>query len=91
MVAIVGAVVLLAGLAMAIGPGPAVIVIPLGLAIWATEFDFADRWLQSARARIDAAASKARNKARNRTRSSRSRTPRDTDGSAQRSGSPDSS
>lgn len=48
-VAIVGSTVLLLGLAMVILPGPAVVVIPLGLAILATEFVWARRWLQRTR------------------------------------------
>lgn len=43
-VAIVGGTVLLVGVAMLVLPGPAVVVIPLGLAILATEFMWA-RWL----------------------------------------------
>lgn len=46
-VLIVGVVVLLAGLVMIIAPGPALLVIPLGLGILATEFPVAGRWLKS--------------------------------------------
>ena len=45
-VAIVGGTILLVGVAMIVLPGPAFIVIPLGLAILATEFVWA-RWLLS--------------------------------------------
>ena len=45
-VAVVGGTILLAGVAMLMLPGPAFIVIPLGLAILATEFVWA-RWLLS--------------------------------------------
>ena len=41
-----GGVVLAVGLAMVVLPGPAIIVIPLGLAILATEFAWAKRWLE---------------------------------------------
>jgi tellurite resistance protein TerC len=58
--AVVGGVILLAGLVMLILPGPAVLVIPLGLAILATEFPWARRWLSMARARLRAAREKAR-------------------------------
>ena len=44
-VAILGASVLLIGLALVILPGPAFIVIPLGLGILATEFVWAKHWL----------------------------------------------
>jgi tellurite resistance protein TerC len=37
------------GLAMLILPGPAIILIPLGLAILATEFRWARKWLATAR------------------------------------------
>ena len=51
-VAVIGFTVLLIGLAMVVLPGPAVIVIPLGLAILATEFVWARRLLEKARASI---------------------------------------
>jgi uncharacterized protein (TIGR02611 family) len=49
-VGFVGTAVAAAGVLMLVTPGPAVVVIPLGLAILATEFEFARRWLESARA-----------------------------------------
>lgn len=49
-VAIVGFSVLLVGVAMVVLPGPAFIVIPLGLAILATEFIWAHRLLEKAKA-----------------------------------------
>ena len=48
-VAVVGFTVLLLGIAMIVLPGPAFIVIPLGLAILATEFVWAKRLLKNAR------------------------------------------
>lgn|GEM_PF-1304368 len=48
-IAVVGFSVLFVGLLMVIGPGPAVIVIPLGLAILAIEFRWARRLLQYVR------------------------------------------
>jgi hypothetical protein len=42
-VAIIGSTVVLFGLALIVLPGPAVIVVPLGLAILATEFAWARR------------------------------------------------
>ena len=41
-----GITVLLLGVALIVLPGPAVIVIPLGLAILATEFAWAKHWLR---------------------------------------------
>jgi tellurite resistance protein TerC len=48
-VAIVGATVLALGVAMLVLPGPGLLVIPFGLAILATEFVWARRWLQRLR------------------------------------------
>ena len=52
-VAIVGFTVLLVGIATIILPGPAFIIIPLGLAILATEFVWAQRLLTKAKAYFD--------------------------------------
>ncbi len=49
-VAVVGGSVVLVGIAMLVLPGPAILVIPLGLAILATEFFWARRWLKQAQA-----------------------------------------
>ena len=49
MVAVIGFTVLLIGVAMIVLPGPAVVVIPLGLAILATEFLWARRLMARAR------------------------------------------
>jgi tellurite resistance protein TerC len=43
---VVGMTVLLIGIALIVLPGPAFVVIPVGLAILATEFAWARRWLQ---------------------------------------------
>lgn len=45
-----GGTVLALGVAMILLPGPAIIVIPIGLAILAIEFAWARRWLRAARA-----------------------------------------
>jgi len=45
-VLVIGGTVLLLGVVMVITPGPAIIVIPLGLAILAIEFVWARRWLK---------------------------------------------
>jgi tellurite resistance protein TerC len=48
-VSVIGATVLLIGIALLVLPGPAFIVIPVGLAILATEYAWARRWLKKAR------------------------------------------
>jgi uncharacterized protein (TIGR02611 family) len=50
-VAIVGFTVLAVGIAMIVLPGPAFIVIPVGLGILSIEFAWARRWLRKAKAR----------------------------------------
>jgi uncharacterized protein (TIGR02611 family) len=44
-----GVLVLVGGLVMIVTPGPGIVGIVLGLAILATEYAWADRWLQTAR------------------------------------------
>jgi uncharacterized protein (TIGR02611 family) len=51
-IGIAGGLVLVAGIALLVLPGPAFIVIPLGLAILATEFAWARRFLHKTRDRI---------------------------------------
>src|SRR5436189_6194964 len=48
-VSVVGVTVLLIGVALLVLPGPAFVVIPVGLAILATEYAWARRWLKRAR------------------------------------------
>jgi tellurite resistance protein TerC len=48
-VSVLGGTVLLIGIALLVLPGPAFIVIPVGLAILATEYAWARRWLRKAR------------------------------------------
>ena len=48
-VSVVGATVLLIGIALLVLPGPAFIVIPIGLAILATEYAWARHWLGKVR------------------------------------------
>lgn len=48
-VSVIGATVLVIGIALVVLPGPAFIVIPVGLAILATEYAWARRWLKKAR------------------------------------------
>ncbi len=48
-VSVVGATILLIGTALLVLPGPAFVVIPVGLVILATEYAWARRWLKKAR------------------------------------------
>jgi uncharacterized protein (TIGR02611 family) len=48
-VSVVGATVLMIGIALLVLPGPAFIVIPVGLAILATEYAWARLWLRKVR------------------------------------------
>jgi uncharacterized protein (TIGR02611 family) len=48
-VSVVGATVVLIGIALLVLPGPAFVVIPVGLAILATEYAWARRWLGKVR------------------------------------------
>ena len=57
-VAVTGGAVLLTGLLMLVLPGPALVVIPSGLAILALEFRWAARLLREVRRRIDEAGSR---------------------------------
>lgn len=58
-VAVIGFTVLLIGLAMIVLPGPAFLVIPIGLAILASEFIWARRLLKKVKAKIGAALKSA--------------------------------
>src|SRR5262245_9551919 len=59
LVFVFGISVLLVGIIMIVAPGPAVVVIPLGLAILATEFLWARRLLDSLKCRLAVAHSAA--------------------------------
>lgn len=51
-VGVVGATVLLIGIVMLVTPGPALVVIPIGLAILSLEFTWARAWLKRLRESI---------------------------------------
>jgi uncharacterized protein (TIGR02611 family) len=55
---IVGSTVLLFGIALLVLPGPAFVVIPVGLAILATEYAWARRWLKYIQEAAEKGASK---------------------------------
>ena len=56
---IVGFTLLLAGIAMLVAPGPAFVVIPIGLAILSLEFTWAETALEKSLEQADKAAQKA--------------------------------
>ena len=58
-VAVIGGTVTLIGIALVVLPGPAFIVIPIGLSILATEFLWAKRWLKKIRQLAAKLASKS--------------------------------
>lgn len=51
-VAVVGATVLVLGVVMIVTPGPAIVLIPVGLAILSIEFAWARHWLKRLRKTI---------------------------------------
>ena len=59
-IAVVGSTVLLIGVVMIVIPGPALIVIPLGLAILGLEFAWARLWLAKVRKKISATSQQMR-------------------------------
>jgi uncharacterized protein (TIGR02611 family) len=59
-VAVIGSTILLIGIAMIVLPGPAIVVIPIGLGILATEFAWARRVLEIVRERIQRTANKSK-------------------------------
>jgi tellurite resistance protein TerC len=63
-VAVIGITILLLGVAMVVLPGPAFIVIPVGLGILATEFAWARRAIRRARVMIAKARGRESGKAR---------------------------
>lgn len=59
-IAVIGTTVFLAGVLMIVTPGPAIIVIPLGLAILGLEFAWARSWLHKIRQTISEQTAKSR-------------------------------
>lgn len=70
-VAVIGLTILLIGIAMVALPGPAFIVIPVGLGILATEFAWARRAVRRARVMIARARGRESGKERATTNASR--------------------
>lgn len=63
-VAVIGGTVILLGIVMIVLPGPAIIVIPVGLGILATEFAWARRLVRRTRVMIARARGRQSGKAR---------------------------
>jgi len=61
-IAIVGFSVLLVGIIMLVTPGPAFVVIPVGLGILAVEFTWARRWLKKIKEKAQSATNHLRGK-----------------------------
>jgi tellurite resistance protein TerC len=73
-VGVVGATVVVLGMVMIVTPGPALVVIPVGLAILSIEFAWARHWLRKLREAISSNSlnSRARRAAEHRDRTTRS-------------------
>lgn len=59
-IGVVGATILLIGLIMLVTPGPAFVVIPVGLAVLSIEFAWARVWLKKVREKISASTAEYR-------------------------------
>ena len=59
-VAVIGGSVLLIGVVMVVLPGPAIIVVPLGLGILGLEFGLARLWLRKLRATVTSVVNRVR-------------------------------
>ena len=57
---VVGSTVLAVGIVMIVAPGPAIVVIPIGLAILGVEFAWAKMWLRKLRESISNHSAKYR-------------------------------
>lgn len=69
-IAVVGVTVLIIGIVMIVTPGPALVLIPVGLAILGIEFAWARSWLKRAR---EAISNRNSNKLNDRAEEHRSR------------------
>ena len=59
---VIGSTILLLGIILIFTPGPAIIIIPLGLAILATEFDWAELLLHRVKKKITEHVKKYKNR-----------------------------
>lgn len=63
-VAVIGGSIVLLGVAMVVLPGPAIVVIPLGLGVLSLEFAWARHWLRKLRTTANDVVSRVRGKPR---------------------------
>jgi len=63
-VAVIGGSILLLGIAMVVLPGPAIIVIPIGLGVLGLEFAWARYWLRKLRTTANDVVNRVRGKPR---------------------------
>jgi hypothetical protein len=63
-VAVIGGSIVLLGIAMVVLPGPAIVVIPIGLGILGLEFAWARYWLRKLRATAQGVVSRVRGRPR---------------------------
>jgi tellurite resistance protein TerC len=61
-ISVLGFTVLLVGIAMIVLPGPAIVVIPIGLGILSLEYAWARRWLQKVKEKGEVLAQKVTGK-----------------------------
>ena len=66
-VGVIGGTVVMIGVALVVLPGPAVVVVPLGLGILSLEFAWARRWLKELRRRSGNLVEQVRGRAVQRT------------------------
>jgi tellurite resistance protein TerC len=59
-IAVIGSTILLVGILMLAAPGPAIVVIPIGLAVLGLEFAWARRWLGTLRQTLSNQAARVR-------------------------------
>ena len=63
-IAVIGSTILVVGILMLVAPGPATLVIPIGLAVLSVEFAWARRWLGKLRRTISDQTARIRSSTR---------------------------
>jgi uncharacterized membrane protein YqgA involved in biofilm formation len=61
LITVAGILILIIGLLFVVLPGPAVLIIPLGLALLATEYPLAEKWLKKFQQMLSRSARRADN------------------------------
>ncbi len=51
-ITIIGGILVMVGIILLVTPGPGLIVIAAGVAVWATEYAWAERWLARIKAKL---------------------------------------